>query len=40
MRFDEKGIAVEVRAYLDSFMVKQAIEQNEVPSHRAPLPQL
>ena len=37
MRFDENGIIVEVRAYLDSWMVKQAIEENEVPSRRAPV---
>ena len=29
MRFDESGQVVEVRAYLDSQMVKQAIEENE-----------
>ena len=29
MRFDESGKVVEVRAYLDSAMVKQAIEENE-----------
>jgi len=29
MRFDEDGKVVEVRAYLDSQMVKQAIEENE-----------
>lgn len=40
MRFDESGMVVEVRAYLDSWMVKQAIEENEVPSRRAPVPQL
>ena len=40
MRFDESGMVVEVRAYLDSWMVKQAIEENEVPSHRAPMPEL
>lgn len=39
MRFDESGTIVEVRAYLDSWMVKQAIEENEIPSHRAPVPQ-
>ena len=38
MRFDEDGIIVEVRAYLDSWMVKQAIEENEAPSRRAALP--
>lgn len=37
MRFDEEGMIVEVRAYLDSWMVKQAIEENEVPSRRAPV---
>jgi ketosteroid isomerase-like protein len=37
MRFDESGTIVEVRAYLDSWMVKQAIEENEVPSNRAPV---
>lgn len=39
MRFDETGMIVEVRAYLDSWMVKQAIEENEVPSHLALVPQ-
>lgn len=29
MRFDESGQIVEVRAYLDSQMVKQAIDENE-----------
>ena len=29
MRFDDSGQVVEVRAYLDSQMVKQAIEENE-----------
>jgi hypothetical protein len=38
MRFDESGTIVEVRAYLDSWMVKQAIEENEVSSNRAPDP--
>ena len=38
VRFDEDGIIVEVRAYLDSWMVKQAIEENEAPSRRAALP--
>lgn len=38
MRFDEAGTIVEVRAYLDSWMVKQAIEENEAPSRRAPVP--
>ena len=38
MRFDETGTIVEVRAYLDSWMVKQAIEENEAPSRRAPVP--
>jgi hypothetical protein len=40
MRFDESGTIVEVRAYLDSWMVKQAIEENEVPSKRALVPSL
>jgi ketosteroid isomerase-like protein len=40
VRFDEGGQVVEVRAYLDSWMVKQAIEENECPSHRAPVPTL
>ena len=31
-RFDQGGKVVQVRAYLDSWMVKQAIEENEVPS--------
>lgn len=38
MRFDESGTIVEVRAYLDSWMVKQAIEENEAPSRRAAVP--
>jgi hypothetical protein len=38
MRFDESGTIVEVRAHLDGWMVKQAIEENEVPSKRAPVP--
>ena len=29
MRFDEDGKVREVRAYLDSALVKQAIEENE-----------
>jgi len=37
IRFDEAGMIVQVRAYLDSWMVKQAIEENEVPSRRAPV---
>ena len=43
IRFDESGIVVEVHAYLDSQMVKQAIEENEdghPESHRAPVPQM
>jgi len=36
MRFDEEGKVVQVRAYLDSTIVKQALEENECPSHRAP----
>jgi hypothetical protein len=28
---------VQVRAYLDSWMVKQAVEENEVPSQQAPV---
>jgi ketosteroid isomerase-like protein len=40
VRFDQGGQIVEVRAYLDSWMVKQAIEENECPSHRAPVPSL
>jgi ketosteroid isomerase-like protein len=40
IRFNEDGQIVEVRAYLDSWMVKQAIEENECPSHRAPVPSL
>jgi ketosteroid isomerase-like protein len=31
----EGGVIVQVRAYLDSAIVKQAIEENECPSHRA-----
>ncbi|KAF2084505.1 hypothetical protein K490DRAFT_59482 [Saccharata proteae CBS 121410] len=37
MRFDEEGMVVQVRAYLDSTLVKQAIEENECPSRRAPV---
>lgn len=43
MRFDESGKVVEVRAYLDSWMVKHGIEQNEggnPESHRAPVPEV
>jgi len=40
MRFDESGKIVEVRAYLDSWMVNEAIIQNECPVNRAPLPVL
>ena len=39
-RFDENGTIVQIRAYLDSWMVKQAIEENECGSHRAPVPKL
>lgn len=35
VRFDGNGTIVQVRAYLDSTMVKQAIEENECPSRRA-----
>jgi len=35
VRFDEHHKVVQVRAYLDSAMVKQAIEENECPSKRA-----
>ncbi|KAF2158838.1 hypothetical protein M409DRAFT_30710 [Zasmidium cellare ATCC 36951] len=38
VRFDQSGTIVEVRAYLDSWMVRQAIIENETPSHRAPVP--
>ncbi|KAF2804174.1 uncharacterized protein BDZ99DRAFT_467546 [Mytilinidion resinicola] len=31
VRFDEEGMVVQVRAYLDSAMVKQAVEENEGP---------
>ena len=40
MRFDEDGTVREVRAYLDSALVKQAIEENEggnPESKRAPI---
>lgn len=40
-RFDEQGTIVQVRAYLDSWMVREAIEENEggnPQSHRAPVP--
>ena len=40
-RFDDSGTIVQVRAYLDSWMVKEAIETNEggnPESHRAPVP--
>ncbi|GIZ37949.1 hypothetical protein CKM354_000137700 [Cercospora kikuchii] len=39
-RFDESGVIVEVRAYLDSWLVREAIVQNEVPSHRADVPRI
>ena len=42
-RFDEAGTIVQVRAYLDSWMVKEAVEKNEggsPESHRAPVPKL
>lgn len=42
MRFDDEGQVAEVRAYLDSEMVKEAIEANEggaPKSSRAPVPQ-
>jgi len=35
VRFDEARTVVQVRAYLDSAMVKQAVEENECPSQRA-----
>lgn len=37
VRFDEEGKVVQVRAYLDSTLVKQGLEENECPSHRAPV---
>lgn len=37
MRFNEDHKVVQVRAYLDSAMVKQAMEENVCPSHRAPV---
>ena len=42
-RFNEGGFIVEVRAYLDSAMVQEALERNEegegeVESRRAPVP--
>ncbi|CAK1359170.1 unnamed protein product [Cercospora beticola] len=39
-RFDESGVIVEVRAYLDSWLVREAIVQNEVPSQRAEVPRV
>lgn len=38
VRFDEHSTIVEVRAYLDSWMVERAIVENETPNSRAPLP--
>lgn len=43
VRFDEEGKVVQVRAYLDSTLVKQSIEENEggqPESRRAPVPSL
>ncbi|BFZ55796.1 hypothetical protein PYCC9005_002837 [Savitreella phatthalungensis] len=40
VRFNDQHKVVQVRAYLDSWMVKQAIEENEAPSHRAPIPEI
>ena len=43
MRFDESGQVVQVRAYLNSWMVKEAIEQVEggnPESHRARVPEI
>ena len=37
MRFDENGMIVQVRAYLDTALLKQALEENECPSMRAPI---
>lgn len=39
VRFSPKPDAkvIQVRAYLDSALVKQAVEENECPSHRAPI---
>lgn len=34
VRFNEEGVIVQVRAYMDSWMVKQAVEENECPSRR------
>ena len=42
VRFDESGQVVQVGAYLDSWMVKEAIEENEEgqpESRRAPVPE-
>ena len=42
VRFDKSGQVVEVRAYLDSWMVREAIEENEdknAERRRAPVPQ-
>ena len=36
LRFNEEGKVVQVRAYLDSALVQQAIVENECPSYRAP----
>ncbi|QIX01344.1 hypothetical protein AMS68_006861 [Peltaster fructicola] len=43
VRYNEQGIIVEVRAYLDSWMVNQAIVENEdkdAKSNRAPVPRV
>lgn len=40
VKFDEKGILVQVCAYLDSTFLQQAAEENERPSHRAPITEL
>lgn len=40
MRFNEEGQIVQVRAYLDSALIKQILEENEGPwvkSYRAPI---
>ena len=39
-RFDERSMIVEVRAYLDSWLVRQAIVENEAPSRRAEVPRV
>lgn len=35
MRFDDKGTIVQVRAYLDTALLKQVLEEHECPSATA-----